>query len=76
MSSEKIVKELDKANELYNNGKYSEAISIYEGCYKEDKENKGLRHLDTLNILYRLAECYFYIEDYEKSLELEKNVIN
>ena len=52
---------------LYKQGKYKEAIKTYEDMLKEDS-------ITPIGI-YKLAVCYFSVEDFKKSIETYKLAI-
>ena len=62
-----------EANQQYNKGNYSSAISIYDSIIENNLESNA--------IYYNLGNCYYKIQDwanaiwhYEKSLLLKKDI--
>ena len=62
-----------EANQQYNKGNYSFAISLYDSIIKNN--------LESSEIYYNLGNCYYKIQDwanaiwhYEKSLLLKKDI--
>jgi len=56
---------LDLANEKFGEGKYQDAVSLYQDYLKEDDFDKKTEHL----YYYNMGFCCYRINDFEKALE-------
>lgn len=65
--TEEIVKAVNKANELYDEGKYEEAIPAYEKILAN--------HPDAFIINQNIGNAYFALKDYDKAIEFYKKVL-
>ena len=57
----------DKANELYQEGKYQEALELYRDVQVDNPSNSSLRY-NVGNVLYQKNNYYESIGEYKKAL--------
>uniref|UniRef100_A0A7M5V3G2 TIR domain-containing protein n=1 Tax=Clytia hemisphaerica TaxID=252671 RepID=A0A7M5V3G2_9CNID len=63
-----------KAYNLRRNGKWAEAIPLYEDIIKKQTFTLGENHKDTLFTRYMLAGCYYKQNDYRKATPIIQDV--
>lgn len=61
----------EKGNDLYQNGKYQQAIAEYENIIKEDKQQSPELYYNLGNCYYKLNKVAPSIYNYEKALVLK-----
>ncbi|RZJ56234.1 MAG: tetratricopeptide repeat protein [Flavobacterium sp.] len=61
----------EKGNTLYKNGEYQQAINVYEGIIKEDKQQSAELYFNLGNSYYKLNKVAPSIYNYEKALVLK-----
>ncbi|PWB25368.1 tetratricopeptide repeat protein [Flavobacterium sp. HTF] len=61
----------EKGNTLYKNGEYQQAIDVYEGIIKEDKQQSAELYFNLGNSYYKLNKVAPSIYNYEKALVLK-----
>jgi tetratricopeptide (TPR) repeat protein len=61
----------EKGNALYQNGKFQEAIDVYENIIKEDKQQSAELYYNLGNSYYKLNKAAPSIYNYEKALLLK-----
>ncbi|MRX39480.1 tetratricopeptide repeat protein [Flavobacterium sp. LC2016-23] len=61
----------EKGNDLYQNGKYQQAIAEYENIIKEDKQQSAELYYNLGNCYYKLNKVAPSIYNYEKALVLK-----
>ena len=78
----------DSGNEQFDNKKYDEAIMLYENglnystsfVYKNkgkiSKEDVNEINLLKKEMLSKIAQCFFNLNEYEKSIEIDKGIIS
>lgn len=60
-----------KADELFKQKKYIEAVESYENAFKEVKSNRAEKN----RILFQTAECYRYMNLYQKAIRYYKKLV-
>ncbi|TDW46014.1 SH3 domain-containing protein [Flavobacterium sp. 270] len=63
----------EKGNALYQDGKYQEAVQVYENIIKEDKQQSAELYFNLANSYYKLNKTAPSIYNYEKALVLKPN---
>ncbi|QSB27569.1 tetratricopeptide repeat protein [Flavobacterium sp. CLA17] len=61
----------EKGNDLYQNGKYQQAVEEYENIIKEDKQQSAELYYNLGNCYYKLNKVAPSIYNYEKALVLK-----
>lgn len=61
----------EKGNDLYQNGKYQQAIAEYENIIREDKQQSAELYYNLGNCYYKLNKVAPSIYNYEKALVLK-----
>lgn len=56
---------------LYQQGNYTEALASFS-----EAEEKGLKSFNTAELYNCIGNCYFHLEDYEKSIEYQKKCLD
>lgn len=64
---QELMKDFEKGNRLFNDGKFDEALTIYENILK--------KFPDSYAISLNLGNCYFEKQEYEKAIQAYKKVL-
>ncbi len=70
----KLDKDIDKIDRMIEKEKYQEAIELFFNLYPEYVRTLGKGYIGTINLLQQYGVLLRYIDDYDKALEIFKEV--